>query len=41
MSKRTFIWFGLLIVVLAVVIPWRSSAPRATATTGDLKVPPT
>ena len=22
MSKRTFIWFGILVVVLAVVIPW-------------------
>jgi mono/diheme cytochrome c family protein len=22
MSKRTFIWFGILILVLAVVIPW-------------------
>src|SRR5262245_42777582 len=22
MSKRTFIWFGILVLVLAVVIPW-------------------
>ena len=38
MSKRTFIVFGLLILVLAVVIPWLAFRSRGDATTGDQKV---
>lgn len=39
MSKRTFIVFGLLVVVLAVVIPWLAFRSRGDAATGELKVP--
>jgi mono/diheme cytochrome c family protein len=38
MSKRTFIVFGLLILVLAVVIPWLAFRSRGDAETGDQKV---
>jgi mono/diheme cytochrome c family protein len=38
MSKRTFIVFGLLILVLAVVIPWLAFRSKGDATTGDQKV---
>ena len=38
MSKRTFIWFGILIVVLAVVIPWLAFRSKGDAETGDQKV---
>ncbi len=39
MSKRTFIIFGLVIVVLAVLIPWLAFRSRGDAATGELKVP--
>ena len=38
MSKRTFIWFGILVVVLAVVIPWLAFRSKGDAGTGDQKV---
>lgn len=38
MSKRTFIVFGLLVVVLAVVIPWLIFNSRGDAQNGDQKV---
>jgi mono/diheme cytochrome c family protein len=38
MSKRTFIVFGLLILVLAVVIPWLAFRSKGDATSGDQKV---
>src|SRR5690349_1137688 len=38
MSKRTFIYFGLLIVVLAAVIPWLVFNSRGDAETGDQEV---
>jgi mono/diheme cytochrome c family protein len=38
MSKRTFIVFGVLILVLAVVIPWLAFRSKGDATTGDQKV---
>ena len=38
MSKRTFIWFGILVVVLAVVIPWLAFRSKGDAETGDQKV---
>jgi mono/diheme cytochrome c family protein len=39
MSKRTFIWFGILIVVLAVAIPWLAFRSRGDAATGPQEVP--
>jgi len=39
MSKRTFIWFGILVVVLAVVIPWLAFRARGDAETGQQEVP--
>ena len=39
MSKRTFVIFGLLVVVLAVLIPWLAFRSRGDAATGELKVP--
>jgi mono/diheme cytochrome c family protein len=39
MSKRTFIWFGILILVLAVVIPWLAFRSKADPDSGDQKVP--
>jgi mono/diheme cytochrome c family protein len=38
MSKRTFIVFGLLILVLAVAIPWLAFRSKGDAETGDQKV---
>ena len=38
MSKRTFIWFGILIIVLAVVIPWLAFRSKGDAENGDQKV---
>ena len=38
MSKRTFIVFGLLVVVLAVAIPWLIFHSRGDAARGDQKV---
>jgi mono/diheme cytochrome c family protein len=38
MSKRTFIWFGILILVLAVVIPWLAFRSKGDAETGDQEV---
>lgn len=38
MSKRTFISFGLLVIVLAVVIPWLIFNSKGDAQTGDQKV---
>lgn len=38
MSKRTFIVFGLLVLVLAVVIPWLAFRSKGDATRGDQKV---
>lgn len=38
MSKRTFIVFGLLVLVLAVVIPWLAFRSKGDATTGAQKV---
>ena len=39
MSKRTFIWFGILVVVLAVAIPWLAFRSRGDAETGAQEVP--
>jgi mono/diheme cytochrome c family protein len=39
MSKRTFIWFGIVVVVLAVVIPWLAFRSKGDAARGDQKVP--
>jgi mono/diheme cytochrome c family protein len=38
MSKRTFIAFGLLILVLAVVIPWLAFRSKGDAETGAQEV---
>jgi mono/diheme cytochrome c family protein len=38
MSKRTFIVFGLLVVVLAVVIPWLAFRSKGDAQSGDQQV---
>jgi mono/diheme cytochrome c family protein len=39
MSKRTFIYFGLLVIVLAVAIPWLVFNSRGDAETGDQEIP--
>lgn len=39
MRKRTFVIFGLLVVVLAVLIPWLAFRSRGDAATGEQKVP--
>ena len=39
MSKRTFIWFGVLMVVLAFVIPFAIFRAKGDGETGDMKVP--
>src|ERR1700712_558782 len=39
MSKRTFITFGILVFVLAVVIPWLACRGSGDANTGAQKVP--
>lgn len=38
MSKRTFVTYGLLVVLLAVVIPWLAFRSRGDADTGTEKV---
>jgi mono/diheme cytochrome c family protein len=38
MSKRTFIWFGILVLVLAVVIPFAIFRSKGDAANGDQKV---
>jgi len=38
MSKRTFIWFGVLILVLAVVIPFAAFRAKGDPDNGDQKV---
>jgi mono/diheme cytochrome c family protein len=38
MSKRAFIWFGILVLVLAVAIPWLVFRSKGDASTGDQKV---
>src|SRR4051795_9752075 len=39
MSKRTFIWFGALILVLAVVIPFAAFRAKGDGESGETKVP--
>jgi mono/diheme cytochrome c family protein len=39
MSKRTFVIFGLLVVVLAVLIPWLAFRSRGAAEAGAQDVP--
>lgn len=39
MSKRTFIWFGIVILVLAVVLPFAVFRSKGDATTGPQEVP--
>ena len=39
MSKRTFITFGVLLFVLAVVIPWLAFRGSGDANTGAQAVP--
>jgi mono/diheme cytochrome c family protein len=38
MSKRTFIWFGIVVVVLAVVIPFAAFRSKGDAAAGDQDV---
>jgi mono/diheme cytochrome c family protein len=38
MSKRTFIWFGILVLVLAVAIPWLVFRSKGDAASGDQEV---
>ena len=39
MSKRTFIWFGVLVLVLAVVIPFAAFRAKGDGESGAEKVP--
>jgi mono/diheme cytochrome c family protein len=39
MSKRTFIVFGIFVLVLAVAIPWLAFRSRGDASTGPQEVP--
>ena len=39
MSKRTFIWFGVLILVLAVLIPWAVFGAKGDGESGEMEVP--
>jgi mono/diheme cytochrome c family protein len=39
MSKRTFIWFGILVLVLAVVIPFAAFRAKGDGESGETKVP--
>jgi len=39
MSKRTFIWFGILMVVLAFLIPFAIFRAKGDGATGDMEVP--
>ena len=41
MSKRTFIIFGVLVLVLAVLIPWLAFRSKGDANTGARRSPPT
>ena len=38
MSKRTFIWFGVLVLVLAVVIPFAAFRAKGDGESGEEKV---
>jgi len=38
MSKRTFIWFGILVLVLAVVIPFAAFRSKGDGESGDEQV---
>jgi mono/diheme cytochrome c family protein len=38
MSKRAFIWFGILVLVLAVAVPWLVFRSKGDASTGDQEV---
>ncbi|HEY6730135.1 MAG TPA: cytochrome c [Solirubrobacterales bacterium] len=38
MSKRTFIWFGVLMVVLAFIIPFAIFRAKGDGETGDMEV---
>ena len=39
MSKRTFIWFGVLVLVLAVVIPFAAFRAKGDGDSGETEVP--
>jgi mono/diheme cytochrome c family protein len=39
MSKRTFIWFGVLVLVLAVVIPFAAFRAKGDGNRGETEVP--
>jgi len=39
MSKRTFIWFGVLVLVLAVVIPFAAFRAKGDGDSGEQQVP--
>jgi mono/diheme cytochrome c family protein len=39
MSKRTFIWFGVLVLVLAVLIPWAVFGAKGDGESGEMEVP--
>jgi len=39
MSKRTFIWFGILVLVLAVVIPFAVFNSKGDGDSGEQQVP--
>jgi mono/diheme cytochrome c family protein len=39
MSKRTFIWFGILILVLAVAIPFAAFRAKGDGESGETEVP--
>jgi mono/diheme cytochrome c family protein len=39
MSKRTFIWFGILVLVLAVVIPYAAFQAKGDGENGETEVP--
>ena len=39
MSKRTFIWFGVLVLVLAVAIPFAAFRAKGDGETGETEVP--
>ena len=39
MSKRTFIWFGILVLVLAVIIPWAVFGAKGDGDSGEQSLP--
>ncbi|HEX2266486.1 MAG TPA: hypothetical protein VHH14_09405, partial [Solirubrobacterales bacterium] len=39
MSKRTFIWFGVLVLVLAVAIPFLAFRAKGDGDSGENQVP--